>query len=167
MIAPRFWIAVDSQDHVESAVAGEYVEVNHGRAALLERMQPGDAIAYYAPRLTYPAGAPLQAFTALGRLCDRPIYQHPDGYQPFRRATRWLAATPAPIRPLIERLGFIRNKDHWGAAFRFGCLRVAADDFALIASAMGCAFDEPARASVASSTAHAAPVDAGGGLIVP
>jgi hypothetical protein len=34
-------------------------------------------------------------------------------------------------------LSFIRSKDHWGAAFRFGFLRVPEEDFARIAAAMG------------------------------
>jgi hypothetical protein len=34
-------------------------------------------------------------------------------------------------------LSFIRSKTHWGAAFRFGLVRVPREDFALIATAMG------------------------------
>lgn len=42
------------------------------------------------------------------------------------------------MRPLLERLAFVRNKRHWGAAFRFGYLRVGREDFACIAAAMEC-----------------------------
>jgi hypothetical protein len=45
-------------------------------------------------------------------------------------------AREAPIKPLVERLSFIRSKTHWGAAFRFGFVKVPAADFALIADAM-------------------------------
>ena len=38
---------------------------------------------------------------------------------------------------MIEDLSFIRSKMHWGAAFRFGYLRVPEADFAKIAAAMG------------------------------
>jgi hypothetical protein len=55
----------------------------------------------------------------------------------FRRRAAYLSATPAPILPLLEQLSFIRNKTHWGAAFRFGVVRVPRDDFAAIALAMG------------------------------
>jgi hypothetical protein len=37
----------------------------------------------------------------------------------------------------VETLSFIKDKSHWGAAFRFGYLRVPAEDFARIAKAMG------------------------------
>ena len=36
----------------------------------------------------------------------------------------------------------IRGKAHWGAAFRFGVVRVPEPDFALIAAAMGRSFAE-------------------------
>ena len=58
----------------------------------------------------------------------------------------YLPAQPAPIKPLIAQLSFIRSKTHWGAAFRFGMLRVPEVDFALIAAAMGCALEDRAAA---------------------
>ena len=139
-VAPpaRCWIVVMPKDAIEAAVAGGYVEVNHGKAGPLERMRPHDAIACYSPRASDQRGALLQAFTAIGRIDDAPITQLTVDHQPFRRAVRWLDATPAPVRPLIESLGFIRNKRHWGTAFRFGYLRVPPEDFALIAAAMQC-----------------------------
>jgi hypothetical protein len=42
----------------------------------------------------------------------------------------------APIKPLVERLSFIKNKSHWGAAFRVGHVEVPFSDFALIAERM-------------------------------
>jgi hypothetical protein len=37
----------------------------------------------------------------------------------------------------VPQLTFIRSKTHWGAAFRFGLVRVPREDFATIAAAMG------------------------------
>ena len=138
----RCWIVVMPKDAIDAAVADRYVEVNHGKAGPLERMRPHDAMACYSPRASDERGSPLQSFTALGRIDDAPIVQAPVDHQPFRRPVRWLAATPAPVRPLIEALGFIRNKAHWGAAFRFGYLRVPPEDFALIAAAMHCPWSD-------------------------
>ncbi len=58
-------------------------------------------------------------------------------FRPFRLAVDYLQVQDAPIRPLIEELSFIRSKTHWGAAFRFGYLRIPEADFARIAAAMG------------------------------
>ena len=132
----RYWIAVLAKEQVDAAVAGGYLEINQGKAGPLERMSAGDGVACYSPRLQYPDGEPLQAFTALGSVDGTPVYQARDGYQPFRRAVAWTPAHCAPVRPLLDRLGFIRNKSHWGAAFRFGYLRVPPEDFACIAAAM-------------------------------
>jgi len=135
----RYWIGVVSRDHVENAVAHGFVQLNHGKAAPLERMQARDGFAFYSPRESYPEGATLQAFTAIGSVADAPIYEAtmPELGKIFRRDVAFLDATPAPIRPLVPQLTFIRSKTHWGVAFRFGLVRVSREDFATIATAMG------------------------------
>ena len=139
----RYWIAVVSKDHVERATAGGFAQVNHGKAGPLERMRPGDGFAYYSPRASYPDGAPLQAFTAIGRVRSGKLYQADpeDGFRPFRLDVEFLEAAPASVKPLVAELSFIRSKTYWGAAFRFGVVRAPAEDFARIAAAMGRSFD--------------------------
>jgi hypothetical protein len=137
---PRhYWIGVVSKNHVSIGVAGGFTQLNHGKAGPLERMHPGDGFVFYSPRTAYPDGPPLQAFTAIGRVRDGEIFQADagDGFLPFRRAVEYMPAHDAPIKPLIDNLTFIRSKQHWGAAFRFGFLRVPEEDFARIAAAMG------------------------------
>jgi len=138
----NYWIGVVSKDHVDIGVAGCYTQVNHGKAAPLERMRAGDGFAFYSPRMSYPDGEPLQAFTAIGRIRNGTVYQAAGGDPagPFRLDVDYFPAQPAPVRSLIEELTFIRSKTHWGAAFRFGILRVPEGDFALIARAMGRSF---------------------------
>jgi hypothetical protein len=94
----------------------------------------------YSPRSSYPDGEPLQSFTAIGTIVSGEVYQvemSPD-FKPYRVDVRFSRCSEAPIKPLIERLSFIKSKTHWGAAFRFGQLKIPATDFALIAEAMGC-----------------------------
>jgi len=139
MNALRFWIGVVAHDHAERAIAGSFAQVNHGKAGPLERLHAGDGFAIYSPRTTHPDGAPLQAFTAIGRVRSGIVYQVEldREFRPFRIDVDYLPATVAPIRPLIESLTFLRSKTHWGASLRFGFLRIPADDFARIAFAMG------------------------------
>lgn len=134
----QFWIGVVSKDHVDRATAGGFAQVNHGKAGPLERMHAGDGFAFYSPRTSHPDGTPLQAFTAIGRVRTGTVYQAEmeDGFRPFRLDVDFLAADPAPVKPLLPELSFIRSKTHWGAAFRFGVVRVPAADFAVIAGAM-------------------------------
>jgi hypothetical protein len=134
---PRCWIGVVPQDEALAAVAGGYVEINRGRAGPLERMRAGDAFVLYSPR-TSADGAALQAFTALGRVTDGVVYQaaRSADRRPFRLAAAYYATLPAPVRPLLPSLAFIRNPAHWGVAFRFGFLRVPDADFVRIVAAM-------------------------------
>jgi len=138
----NYWIGVVSKDHVDIGVAGGYTQVNHGKAGPLERMRAGDGFVFYSPRTKYPDGEPLQTFTGIGRIRNGTVYQATagDSFRPFRLDVDYLPAQPAPVRPLIAELSFIRSKTHWGAAFRFGVVRVPEADFALIAAAMGRSF---------------------------
>ena len=158
MLARNYWIGVVSRSHVDKAVAGGFTQLNHGKAGPLERMREGDGFAFYSPRFEHPYGAPLQAFTAIGRVGRGAIFQADEGggLLTFRRAVDYLSANEAPIKPLLGGLSFIRNKAYWGAAFRFGFVKVPEADFALIAGAMGrqLARDFPPRGGVAASPGH-------------
>ena len=154
MSSRTYWIGVVSKDHVDVGVAGGFTQVNHGKAAPLERMHAGDGFIFYSPRTKYPDGELLQAFTAIGRICDGNVYQVAMGdFHPFRLDVDYFPAQVAPVRPLIDKLSFIRSKAHWGAAFRFGVLRVPEADFALIAVAMGRSFADDFAANSTSASA--------------
>jgi hypothetical protein len=145
MEAPRYWIAAVAQEIAVKGIAGGFAEVGFGKAGPLERMRAGDGFAVYSPRTAAPEGLPLQAFTAIGRVRTGVVFRAEGGAGPgpFRVEVDYFPAAPAPIRPLVESLTFIRNKAHWGAAFRFGFVKVPPDDFALIAAAMGCKLTVP------------------------
>jgi EVE domain len=146
--ARQFWIVVVARDAAVAGASEGYLQLGSGKAGPLERMQGGDGFVLYSPR-TSADGAALQAFTAIGRVRDAPIeiVGGPGGR--FRRAAEFMPAGTAPIRPLLPALSFIRNKVQWGAAFRFGVVRVPEDDFARIAQAMGRAAEIDFPAGVA------------------
>jgi hypothetical protein len=59
-------------------------------------------------------------------------------FHPTRRDVTWIAdAHEASIRPLLDRLSFTRGRDNWGMAMRRSLVSIHADDFAMIAAAMG------------------------------
>jgi hypothetical protein len=138
----NYWIGVVSRSHVLRGVAGGFAQMNHGKQAPLQRMKAGDGLIYYSPREAYPDGAPLQAFTALGFIRTGEVYAHdttPDGvpgFVPWRIDVDYQAVQSAPIKPLIGQLDFITDKTHWGAAFRFGQIKIGETDFWRVAVAM-------------------------------
>jgi hypothetical protein len=137
--ARRFWIGVASMDHVNVAVKGAFLQLNHGKKAPLRRLKAGDGVIMYSPRTAYPDGEPLQAFTAIGTVDTGDVYQvqvTPD-FQPHRVDVQFVPSREAHIKPLVEHLSFVTSKSRWGAAFRFGLVQVPARDFALIAERMG------------------------------
>jgi len=113
-------------------VAGGFCQLGHGKAAPVKRLAPGDWIAYYSPRTALESGEPVQAFTAIGRIKPGEPYQVDmgGGFHPTRRDVDFQKrATEAPIRPLLDRLSFTRDKPSWGYAFRRGSFAVSAEDF--------------------------------------
>jgi hypothetical protein len=138
--ARNFWIGVVSRSHVEIGAKGGFVQLGHGKKAPLQRLRSGDGLIMYSPRTSYPDGAVLQSFTAIGVVTSGHMYQvemAPD-FRPYRVDVEFLECHEAPIKPLIDKLSFIKSKTHWGATFRFGQLKIPMADFNLIARAMGC-----------------------------
>ncbi|MCB0061722.1 MAG: EVE domain-containing protein [Caldilineaceae bacterium] len=134
-----YWINTVSHDHVKIGVAGGFTQANHGKSTNLKRLNNGDWIAFYSPRTSMKNREPLQEFTALVRVVDERPYQvemTPD-FHPWRRRVELIADRTTPIRPLIDQLSFIEDKARWGYPFRQGLFRIPAEDFALIAAAMG------------------------------
>lgn len=113
--------------------------MNHGKAAPLRRVKPGDGIVYYSPSTVLGEKDGLRSFTAIGRLRDGEPYQGDmgDGFQPFRRDVAWAVARETPIAPLLDRLELTAGKSNWGYQLRFGLVELSEHDFVLIAGSMG------------------------------
>lgn len=108
----NYWIGVVSRSHVRIGVAGGFVQLNHGKKAPVQRLKAGDMLAMYSPRESYPDGAPLQAFTAIGTIKTGEVYQveMSADFKPYRVDVEFTPCRDAPIKPLVEALSFIKSK---------------------------------------------------------
>jgi hypothetical protein len=139
-MSTRYWIGVASRDHVMKGVGGGFYQLGHGKAGPVKRLIPGDWIVYYSPRTAVEEGEAVQAFTAIGQIKPGEPYQGDmgGGFHPTRRDVGFLKRpAEAPIRPLLDRLSFTRGKSSWGYAFRRSSFAISAEDFLIIAEAMG------------------------------
>lgn len=132
------WINTVSREHVRRAVEGKFTQADHGKPDRLRRMSSGDRIAFYSPKTDYPEGAPLQAFTAIGRLVGDEVYpvEISPGLTMYRRGVEFVDCAETPVRPLINELDFIEDKKRWGFRFRFGLFQISDHDFEIIETAM-------------------------------
>lgn len=135
----RYWLIVASRNHVYRGLEGGFSQANHGKLGPLKRMQPGDGVVYYSPKMEYGGDEPCQRFTAIGRVAEGEPYQvvMSDTFAPFRRNVVFAQAHEADIRVLLPQLDFISDKQHWGAVFRFGFREIPVADYERIAEAMG------------------------------
>lgn len=134
----RYWIGVASKEHVQRGVAGGFCQLCHGKANPLKRMGVGDWIIYYSPKELFETNISCQKFTAIGQVIGKDVYSFEmfPGFTPYRRDIGFIACNDVPIRPLIDQLSFIKDKQHWGYAFRYGHLEIAQPDFEMIANTM-------------------------------
>ncbi len=134
------WIGVAAARHVRRGVEDGFAMFAHGRHGAAERVQPGDRVAYYSPREGIRDGAEVRAFTAIGTVADAPVGERemlPGVTGAYRRVEWDGHARPADIYPLLDRFSFVKDRAHWGMYFRTSLFGVSAQDFALIADAMG------------------------------
>ena len=138
----RNWIGVASAEHVARGREGGFMQVCHGKATPLRRINAHDRVVYYSPNIHFGEGAGAanrcQNFTALGTVKDDRIYAFDmgGGFVPFRRDVIWQESHPAPIQSLLDAMDFTRGKKNWGYAFRFGLLEISSADLDVIANAM-------------------------------
>jgi EVE domain len=138
MKQPRYWIGVASKEHVLKGVEQGFCQLCHGKNNPLKRLAPGDWIVYYSPRARMQDSDMIQSFTAIGQILPGEPYcfDMGGGFTPYRRDVQFINATDAPIRPLLDELSFIKNKQSWGYVFRFGLLEIPESDFQRIVTAM-------------------------------
>jgi EVE domain len=115
------------------------MQVCHGRRGPLQRITPGDGVAYYSPTEIFRGKDKLQSFTAIGHVREGEPYAHDmgGGFVPYRRDVDWIEAREIPIRPLLDVLSFSAGRPNWGYQLRFGLFEIVADDFDVIRQAMG------------------------------
>jgi len=132
------WVGIASRERVTAAVLGGFCQLNHGRKAPVRRLQPGDYIIYYAPRERTRAGDVVQAFVAFGKILPGEPHRADasNRFRPFRRYAEYSAGADAPIRPLLQKLSFARDRVSWGQSVRRGTFKIEPDDLKIIANAM-------------------------------
>lgn len=134
-----FWVAVASAEHVRIGSKNGFMQVNHGKAAPLRRIKPGDGVVYYSPSTVLGEKDGLQSFTAIGAVRQGELYEGfmGGGFTPARRDVDWRDAEEAPVKPLLGLLDFTAGKPNWGYQLRFGLFEISEHDFRLIGEAMG------------------------------
>ncbi|MFM6990222.1 MAG: EVE domain-containing protein [Rhodoferax sp.] len=141
MSARKNWIAVACAAHARRGCAVPeqgYMQVCHGKRAPLQRVAPGDRVAYYSPTVSMGGKDRLQAFVSIGLVQSGQPYEFNmgGGFVPYRRDIAYVPAQEVSILPLLDDLEFVEDRSRWGYKFRFGLFTISDHDMALIAAAM-------------------------------
>lgn len=128
-----------SKNHIVRGVEGGFIQANHGKKAPMQWLQVGDGVICYSSKAVLGGKEPYQKFTAIGEVADEHLYtgmMNGGQFQPYRRNINFYDCEEAEIRPLIEDLDFIPNKQKWGYPFRWGFFEISESDFKTIATQM-------------------------------
>jgi len=134
----KYFLIVASKDHVKVGVENGFAQAGHGKKLQLAKMEKGDWVIYYSAKGKYKEGKPYQKFTAIGQVEDNKPYQvtvNPD-FEPWRRKINFYSVRELEIRPLLDDLNFITNRERWGLHLISGFLEIKKADFKMIAEKM-------------------------------
>ncbi len=134
----KYYIIVASKDHVAKGVEGGFAQAGHGKKSSLAKMAKGDWVIYYSGKESLKGGKPYQKFSAIGRVKDDEPYQVKvsEDFQPWRRNIDFHDSEDVEIRPLLDDLQFITNREKWGMHLKSGFVEIKKQDFELIAGNM-------------------------------
>jgi predicted RNA-binding protein len=134
----KYFLFCASRDHVLKGVEGGFAQAGHGRKDLMTKPAKGDWVIYYSAKDEFESGKPLQKFTAIGQVTDDEPYQPNanSNFRPYRRNVTFKDSHEADIRPLIQKLSFIKNKKRWGFYLISGFREISKDDFEVIEHVM-------------------------------
>ncbi len=134
----KYFLIVASKDHILNGVKGGFAQACHGKRDPMSKPQKGDWIVYYSSKELFESNKPFQKFTAIGQIIDDMSEQHvtSENFKPYRRKVDFKKSRDTEIRPLLEKLSFIKNKDKWGFYLMSGFLEISKHDFEIIKTAM-------------------------------
>lgn len=134
----KYFLIVASKDHVFTGVKKGIAQAGHGRKDFMSKPSRGDWIVYYSSKDKFEDGKTYQKFTAIRQISDDEPYQ-PDtkkNFKPYRRNVDYKVCHESEIRPLIEKLSFIKNKKRWGFYLISGFREISKEDFEVIKHTM-------------------------------
>ncbi len=135
----KYWIGVASKEHVDKGVKDGFMQLCHGRHRPLSKIKKGDRILYYSPNKVFGKRDNLKSFTAVGKVVDNNIYKVKidDTFEAWRKDVEFdKEIKSVKIKPIIEDLSFIENKEKWGVYFRSGVKEISKTDYEVIYNKM-------------------------------
>ena len=134
----RYWIGVASREHVQRGVDGGFAQVCHGKIGPLTTMSKGDWIIYYSPTMHFGCKDSCQSFTAIGEISDGEPYLFSmcHDFTPWRCDVKFTPSEDSSIKPLLDKLTFIKDKKKWVFPFKRGFFEISQEDFLFIANSM-------------------------------
>lgn len=137
------WIGVACKDRVFIGVRGNVAQFVPEKDFPLQKMDEGDWLIYYPPRLSRNGPANCQACGAVGAVAGHDPYRFDgvEGFLPVRPEADFELCREAAMLPCSDRLSFIEDEKSWAYPFRLGHLEISEEEFELLAEEMALEID--------------------------
>ena len=142
------WLVVMTEDNFVVSVKHGIIGFPRSMGTTAGKMKPGDQVVFYLSRKKVGqkgvSGALFQ-FAAAGKikgsvfLSEDKIWNSVgnETYPVRCKVDITTGKRRVDIRPMIEALDFIKNKEHWGVSFFKSTRRIPSSDYKKISSALG------------------------------
>ena len=136
----NYWVICITEDNLQIALQEQILGFKQSKCTRVRSFSPGDAVTFYVSRVALTSYRPVQKFVGQAEVKNKPyksteIIWKGDLF-PIRIELKSISNASCEIKPLIDKLSFIKNKKHWGGVFMGGILRIPASDFDLIQETM-------------------------------
>jgi hypothetical protein len=137
----NYWISVACLNHINRGIEKGLFGVGHGKIEPLQRMQPGDKIVFYAPKIDFMKNDKeniYQKFKGYGTIDDKPIFTEDIGSRCMARRNITFEGTKkeVSVHELLDLLSFIKDKKHWGFPFMRGYIKITEEDWGVITAGL-------------------------------
>lgn len=135
----KYYIACFSKDHLETATQKGIIELEHATEKPLEKLHINDKIVVYSSKYKMTdSHSTLESFTAIGNIISDEIeeIEITANFTAYVKRIDYFLEKDVPIAPLVEKLGFIHNKSHWGFSLIRGFVEISESDYNLIYTQM-------------------------------
>jgi predicted RNA-binding protein len=129
-----------TEDNRQISFREKVIGFAQSKAAILMSFKPGDLVTVYVSRESLSSNKRIGKFIGAATIkgesyqSSAPLWNH--GIFPLRIGIEPLSQKCSEIKPLIQRLRFIKNKTNWGATFLPGIIKIEQEDFDAILECM-------------------------------
>lgn len=146
------WIYVYTKKQADECIKFGFLQATSRKKSFLQKLSLGDEVILYCGSEDIGKKSSIQSFLAIGKVTENSLYEFFPDFVSFKKDGEvFMKKTQEPffrikmefylqaevkIKPIIEDLEFIKNKEKWGVTFLNYQIQISEKDFLLVKKLM-------------------------------